>query len=116
MVTESPNLYTVRTDVKVDDKVVDTYDTVFGYRWFNYDVTNGFSLNGKNVKLKGVCMHHDQGALGSVDSRAAVERQVRILKEMGCNSIRTSHNTPSRVLVEVCEEQGILLDEEIFDG
>lgn len=114
--TESPNLYTVRTDVKVDDKVVDTYDTVFGYRWFNYDVTNGFSLNGKNVKLKGVCMHHDQGALGSVDSRAAVERQVRILKEMGCNSIRTSHNTPSRVLVEVCEEQGILLDEEIFDG
>lgn len=114
--TESPNLYTVRTEVKVGDKVVDTYDTVFGYRWFNYDANNGFSLNGKNVKLKGVCMHHDQGALGSVDSRAAVERQVRILKEMGCNSIRTSHNTPSRVFVEVCEEQGILLDEEIFDG
>lgn len=114
--TESPNLYTVRTEVKVGDKIVDTYDTVFGYRWFNYDVNNGFSLNGENVKLKGVCMHHDQGALGSVDSRAAVERQVRILKEMGCNSIRTSHNTPSRVLVEVCEEEGILLDEEIFDG
>lgn len=114
--TESPNLYTVRTEVKVDGKVVDTYDTVYGYRWFNYDVNNGFTLNGKNVKLKGVCMHHDQGALGSVDSRAAVERQVRILKEMGCNSIRTSHNTPSRVFVEVCEEQGILLDEEIFDG
>lgn len=114
--TESPNLYTVRTEVKVDGKVVDTYDTVYGYRWFNYDVNNGFTLNGKNVKLKGVCMHHDQGALGSVDDRAAVERQVRILKEMGCNSIRTSHNTPSRVLVEVCEEQGILLDEEIFDG
>lgn len=114
--TEAPNLYTVRTEVKVDGKVVDTYDTVYGYRWFNYDVNNGFTLNGKNVKLKGVCMHHDQGALGSVDDRAAVERQVRILKEMGCNSIRTSHNTPSRVLVEVCEEQGILLDEEIFDG
>ena len=114
--TESPNLYTVRTEVKVDGQTVDTYDTTYGYRWFNYDANTGFSLNGQNVKIKGVCMHQDQGALGSVDSRAAVERQVRILKEMGCNSIRTSHNSPSRVLVEVCQEQGILLDEEVFDG
>ena len=114
--TEQPNLYTVRTEVVVDGKTVDTYDIDFGFRFFSYDANTGFTLNGKNVKIKGVCMHHDQGALGSVDTRAALERQVRILKEMGCNSIRTSHNTPSRELVDVCNEQGILLDEEIFDG
>ena len=121
--TENPSLYVARTEVIVDGTVVDTYDVTFGYRWFEYrssaettQGSNGFYLNGEFVKIKGVCMHHDQGSLGSVDTRAAIERQVRILKEMGCNSIRTSHNTPSRNLVEVCQEQGILLDEEIFDG
>ena len=114
--TKDPNLYVARTEISVDGTVVDTYDTTFGYRWFKYDSNEGFFLNGEYVKIKGVCMHHDQGSLGSVDTRAAIERQVRILKEMGVNSIRTSHNTPSRNLVEVCQEQGILLNEEIFDG
>ena len=113
---EHPNLYTVRTEVVVDGKTVDTYDVDFGFRYFSYDANTGFTLNGRNVKIKGVCLHHDQGALGSVDTRAALERQVKILKEMGCNSIRTSHNTPSRELVDVCNEQGILLNEEVFDG
>ena len=97
-------------------KTVDTYDTDFGYRFFKFDAAKGFSLNGEVMKIKGVCMHHDQGALGSVSTRDALERQVKILKDMGCNSIRTSHNTPARELVEVCNEQGMLLDLEFFDG
>ena len=114
--TDNPVLYTVRTEVKVGGKTVDTYDTDFGYRFFKFDADKGFSLNGEIMKIKGVCMHHDQGALGSVSTRDALERQVKILKDMGCNSIRTSHNTPARELVEVCNEQGMLLDLEFFDG
>ena len=114
--TDSPVLYTVRTQVKMGDKVIDTYDTDFGYRFFKFDAAKGFSLNGESMKIKGVCMHHDQGALGSVSTRDALERQVKLLKEMGCNSIRTSHNTPARELVEICNEQGMLLDLEFFDG
>lgn len=113
---DSPNLYTVRTEVKVDGNVVDTYDTTFGYRYFDFDAEKGFLLNGRPVKIKGVCMHHDQGALGSVSTADAVRRQVQILKNMGANAIRTSHNTPSRELIEACNEQGVLLDYEFFDG
>lgn len=114
--TDHPNLYTVRTEVKVDGALVDTYDTDFGYRYFSFDPNTGFSLNGQPMKIKGVCMHHDQGALGSVAADDAIARQVSILKDMGANSIRTSHNTPSRELIEACNEQGILLDVEFFDG
>ncbi|QWT17379.1 discoidin domain-containing protein [Collinsella sp. zg1085] len=114
--TASPNLYTVRTQVKVNGVVVDTYDTEFGYRFFSFDANEGFLLNGEHIKLKGVCLHNDQGALGSVDTEAALRRQVRILKDMGANSIRTSHNTPPRALVKICNEEGILLDLEVFDG
>lgn len=113
---ESPALYTVRTEVQVDGKTVDTFDTDFGFRYFSFDANEGFFLNGQKVKLKGVSMHHDQGALGSVSTRAAIERQVRILKEMGINSIRSTHNPPSRELVEVCNAEGILLISEFFDG
>lgn len=114
--TDDPNLYTVRCELKVDGKIVDTYDVEFGYRFFSFDANKGFSLNGKPTKIKGVCLHHDQGALGSVSDRAAIERQVKIMKDMGANSIRTSHNAPSRELIEVCNEQGMLIDEEFFDG
>jgi len=114
--TTNPSLYTVRTQVKVDGAVVDTYDTDFGYRFFDFDANEGFLLNGEHLKLKGVCMHNDQGALGSVDTEAALRRQVRILKDMGANSIRTSHNTPPRELVKICNEEGILLNLEVFDG
>ncbi|QWT18242.1 discoidin domain-containing protein [Collinsella sp. zg1085] len=114
--TEHPNLYTVRTIIKKGDQVLDSYDTDFGYRFISYDSETGFKLNGKPVKIKGVCMHHDQGALGSVSTYDALHRQVRILKDMGANSIRTSHNTPARELVQICNEEGILLDLEFFDG
>lgn len=113
---DAPALYTVRTEIKQNGKVVDTYDVDFGYRFFSFDADTGFSLNGQNMKLKGVCMHHDQGALGSVNTRDAIERQVKILKEMGCNSIRATHNPHSRELTEICDEQGILLVLEMFDG
>ncbi len=114
--TTNPTLYTVRTEIQVDGTTVDTVNTDFGYRYFNFDANTGFSLNGQNLKLKGVSMHHDQGALGSVSTRAALERQVRILKDMGVNSIRTTHNPAARELIDICNEQGILLIEEFFDG
>lgn len=113
---DAPTLYTVRTEIKQNGKVVDTCDVDFGYRFFSFDADTGFSLNGQNMKLKGVCMHHDQGALGSVNTRDAIERQVKILKEMGCNSIRATHNPHSRELTEICDEQGMLLVLEMFDG
>lgn len=113
---DAPTLYTVRTEIKQNGKVVDTYDVDFGYRFFSFDADTGFSLNGQNMKLKGVCMHRDQGALGSVNTRDAIERQVKILKEMGCNSIRATHNPHSRELTEICDEQGMLLVLEMFDG
>lgn len=114
--TDNPMLYTVRTDVIVNGETVDTYDTDYGFRYFEFDVNTGFSLNGENMKLKGVCMHHDQGSLGSETWDRAVERQVEILKEMGCNSIRVSHNPASDELIEACNEQGILVIDEAFDG
>ena len=114
--TEDPNLYTVRTEVLVNGEVTDTYDTDYGFRYFDFDANTGFSLNGKNVKLKGVCMHHDQGSLGAEAWERAIERQVEILKDMGCNSIRVTHNPASDELIEICNEQGILVIDEAFDG
>ncbi len=114
--SDAPALYTVRTEVKVNGQVVDTYDTEYGFRYFEFDPDTGFSLNGENMKLKGVCMHHDQGALGAEAWESANERQVRILKEMGCNSIRVTHNPASDELIEACNEQGILVIDEAFDG
>lgn len=113
---ENPALYTVRTEVKVDNRIVDTYDTDYGFRWFEMDKNKGASLNGKKLKLKGVCMHHDQGSLGSAAYHRAIERQVEILQEMGCNSIRVTHNPASTDLIKICNEKGILVIDELFDG
>ena len=96
--------------------VKDINKETFGFRYIDFNSNTGFSLNGKNVKLKGVCMHHDQGALGSASERDAVYRQVSKLKEMGCNAIRTAHNTPSSVLLEACNELGMMVMDETFDG
>lgn len=113
---ESPTLYTLRTSIYDGNTLVDQYDTSFGYRYVKWDVDTGFWLNGQNIKLKGVSMHHDQGALGAVQTYDAILRQVTKLKEMGCNAIRTTHNVPSQVLLQVCNEQGMLILEEFFDG
>lgn len=112
----SPTLYTLRVVLKEGTTVLDQYDTEFGYRYINWDATNGFSLNGQKMKLNGVSMHHDQGALGANQEYDAIYRQVSILKEMGCNAIRTSHNVCSSTLLKVCNELGMLVMEELFDG
>lgn len=113
---ENAHLYTVTTQVKVGETVADTYDTEYGFRYTAYDTNTGFSLNGEQVKLKGVCMHHDQGSLGAEAWYRAMERQVEILQEMGCNSIRVTHNPAASSLIDICNEKGILVIEEIFDG
>ena len=110
--TEKPNLYYVQTEVLVGDEVKDINKETFGFRYIDFNSNTGFSLNGKNVKLKG----DDQGALGSASERDAVYRQVSKLKEMGCNAIRTAHNTPSSVLLEACNELGMMVMDETFDG
>lgn len=112
---ENPALYKVKTEVLMNGQVVDTYETTFGFRYISFDRTTGFYLNGEKVKLKGVCLHHDQGALGSEARADAIERQVRILKEMGCNAIRVTHNPAADELLEACNRYGILVVEEAFD-
>ncbi len=112
----TPYLYTLRTTVTKNGTDIDVYDTDFGFRWIEWDVNNGFYLNGNAVKLQGVCLHHDQGALGSAQVYDAIYRQVSILKDMGCNTIRTSHATASRVFMEVCNELGMMVMAEFFDG
>lgn len=113
--TENPNMYQVKTEVIVGDKVVDTYLTDFGFRYYSFDRDTGFSLNGEMTKLKGVCMHHDQGSLGAASYYRAVERQMEIMKEMGVNAIRVTHNPASEMLLEICNRLGLLVINEAFD-
>ena len=103
--TENPNLYTVKTEVYVGDTLKDSYHSDFGFRWVNFTTEKGFYLNGKNIKLHGVSMHHDQGSLGSEAWERSVERQVQELKQMGVNAIRVTHNPASQVLIDVCNRE-----------
>lgn len=112
---ESPALYTARTTLKVDGKVVDSYDTRFGIRKLEYIPEKGFFLNGEPTKFKGVCNHHDLGPLGAAVNRSALRHQIALLKDMGANAIRTSHNMPAPELVELCDEMGMMLMVEPFD-
>ncbi len=112
---EKPELYTAVTEISVDDKIVDQYKTNFGIRDFKFDLNKGFILNGKQVKIKGVCMHHDLGPLGSAINTRAIERQLEILKEMGVNGIRTSHNPPAPELLDLCDKMGFIVMDEAFD-
>ena len=113
---KTPNLYVVKTEVMMNDVVVDTIQEDYGFRWFTLDVNRGAFLNGQTIKLKGICLHHDQGSLGAAAYYDAIYRQVKIMKEMGVNSIRVTHNPSSQVLIDICNQEGILLVEEIFDG
>ena len=112
---EEPNLYTAETTVIYDDKPVDCYTTRFGVRTIELRADKGFFLNGKLRKFKGVCLHHDLGPLGAAVNKAAIRRQLTILKEMGCDAIRTSHNMPAEELVELCDEMGFMMQLEPFD-
>jgi Beta-galactosidase/beta-glucuronidase len=111
----SPYLYTVQTQVVVDENVVDTYSSTLGIRYFSFSSTTGFSLNGVNMKLNGVCLHHDLGALGAAVNYRAIERELQIMKDMGCNAIRTSHNPPDPQLLEICDRLGLMVMDEAFD-
>lgn len=112
---ESPALYTAQTKVYEGKVLKDEYSTRFGIRTIEIIPGKGFFLNGKPTKFKGVCNHHDLGPLGGIANAAGIRRQVRMLKDMGCNAIRTSHNMPAPELVAACEEMGMMLMAESFD-
>jgi beta-galactosidase len=111
---ENPNLYSVFTVVK-GKGILDTQTTSIGFRNIRFDADKGFFLNDKNIKLKGICMHHDAGTLGSAVPRQVLERRLDILKELGCNAIRTSHNPFSSDFLELCDKKGFLVLDEAFD-
>jgi len=112
---ENPNLYTALSKVYVGNTLVDQYETTFGIRTIKFEPVKGFSLNGKYRKFKGVNNHHDLGPLGAAVNVAALRRQLTILKDMGCDAIRTSHNMPAPELVKLCDEMGFMLMVESFD-
>lgn len=112
---EKPNLYKAITRIRVNNQVVDEYETLFGIRFFDFDVNKGFSLNGVPTKILGVCLHHDLGALGTAVNTRAIERQLQIMQGMGVNAIRTSHNPPTPELLDLCDKMGLLVMDELFD-
>ena len=110
-----PYLYKVVINLLQNGKVIDKQLVYTGIRYFNFDADNGFTLNGEPMKIKGVCLHHDQGALGTAVNVRAMERQLQILKAMGCNAIRTSHNAPAPEFLDLCDRMGFLVMDEAFD-
>jgi beta-galactosidase len=112
---ENPYLYRVLTTVIVDGKKQDNYETTLGIRSIGFDTAKGLLLNGKHIKINGVCNHHDLGFLGAAINRRALERQLEILKAMGVNGIRTSHNPPAPELLELCDRMGFMVMDEAFD-
>ena len=112
----NPELYRVAVIVMQGTTVTDRFETNFGFRTINFTARDGFLLNGKRVEIRGVCNHHDLGALGAAFNLRAAARQLEILKEMGCNAIRTSHNPPAPELVDLCDKIGFLIQVEAFDA
>jgi beta-galactosidase len=112
---ENPRLYQVRTILKTGDQQRDENDSRFGFRTIEFTAGDGFLLNGKRIQIKGVNLHHDHGPLGARFYPRAMERQLEIMKEMGCNAIRTSHNVPDPELLSLCDSMGFLVLDEIFD-
>ncbi|GAB2824209.1 glycoside hydrolase family 2 TIM barrel-domain containing protein [Ferruginibacter profundus] len=110
-----PYLYKAVIRVVSKGKVIDKYETTFGIRSIQFDNKNGFFLNNRPLKIKGVCMHHDLGALGAAFNYRAAERQLQILKAMGCNAIRTAHNPPAPEFLDLCDKMGFLVMDEAFD-
>lgn len=112
---ETPTLYTAETELYYDGRLVDRYTTRFGIRTVELRADKGFFLNGKMRKFRGVCLHHDLGPLGAAVNKAALRRQLTMLKDMGCDAIRTSHNMPDPQLVALCDEMGFMMMVESFD-
>lgn len=112
---DTPNCYVAVSRIFKDGQEVDCYETPFGIRTIEFTHDQGFMLNGRKVAIKGVCMHHDLGALGAAFNEVAAERQLRIMKEMGANAIRTSHNPPAPELVALCDRMGLMMQLELAD-
>lgn len=112
---DSPSLYTAVTTLRLGQRIIDRLDTPFGIRSIQFDPQKGFFLNGQPMKFKGVCLHHTAGALGAAVPEATDERRLRLLKEVGCNAIRTSHNEPSPEFLDLCDQHGFLVMDEAFD-
>jgi beta-galactosidase len=112
---EKPYLYHVFTEISIGSKIVDGSVTSFGIRIIHYDAAKGFLLNGKRVKLNGVCLHHEAGSVGAAVPVRVWERRLQVLKQMGCNAIRTSHNPVAPEFLDLCDKMGFLVMDEIFD-
>lgn len=112
---DNPYLYRVKTEIIVNGQVIDDFVTTTGFRSFAFDAQKGFSLNGKSMKINGVCNHHDLGCLGAALHDDALHRQLVMLKEMGCNAIRCSHNPPAPELLNMCDSMGFIVMDESFD-
>lgn len=112
---ENPVLYTMETTIKANGKITDIYRTPFGVRTIVFDSEKGFLLNGRQVKLKGMCLHQDAGSLGTAVPVRSYERRLKIIKEYGCNAIRCSHNQPSPEFLDMCDRMGFVVIDEAFD-
>ncbi|MCL1858345.1 MAG: DUF4982 domain-containing protein [Oscillospiraceae bacterium] len=114
--TDSPNLYIITTNYYIDDNLTDTSETTYGIRTFSIDSQNGFILNGKQIKLKGGCVHHDNGILGSASYIRSEERKIELLKKSGFNAVRTAHNPPAPAFLDACDRLGMIVMDEAFDS
>jgi beta-galactosidase len=112
---EAPSLYTLRSYLLDGTKSIDNIKSTFGIRSLEYNTDKGFFLNGKHVKMNGVCLHHDAGCLGAAVPEQVWARRLQLLKDMGCNAIRTSHNPPASEFLDLCDKMGFLVMDEIFD-
>lgn len=112
---DNPYLYTIRTQVTRNGKLIDQSETSAGIRTLGFDPDKGFSLNGQSMKIKGVCIHHDAGCLGAAVPKEVWRRRLLILKEMGCNALRMSHNPQASYIYDLCDELGLLVKDEAFD-
>jgi len=112
---DSPHLYTLRSVILSGKKVIDEYNSTFGIRTLEYSNTKGFLLNGQHIKMNGVCIHHDGGLVGAAVPIKIWETRLKLLKEMGCNAIRTSHNPVAPEVLDLCDKMGFLVMDEAFD-
>ena len=112
---DNPNLYTLNTEIFNGEELVDTCINDFGIRYITADAKNGLLFNGKPIKLRGGCIHHDHGVLGAIALPVAEERKIRLLKKAGFNSVRIAHNPPSLALLEACDRLGMIVQDEAFD-
>jgi len=113
---DSPHLYTMHSVIRSGSKIIDDYTSTFGIRSLEYSAVNGFLLNGKRVKMNGVCLHHDGGCVGAAVPIKIWETRLKLLKDMGCNAIRTSHNPVAPEVLDLCDKMGFLVMDEAFDA